>query len=92
MRHRGDYERTFYKSFKSDGSDLGLKNNGFWKFINIWEASRKDSIPGDLYPEDMDEKLVQALEKHCQKLEEKCLIQYFDNTKLNSYDQLLDAQ
>jgi hypothetical protein len=87
-RNNGDYEKTFYKSFKSDGSDLGLENNGFWRFINIWEASRNDSIPGDFYPEDMDEELVQALESHCQELEKTCLIHYFYNTKLNSYEQL----
>lgn len=43
-------EDIAYSAFKTDGSDLGLENNGFGETLKIWAALRDSQT---IYPEDI---------------------------------------
>ncbi|WP_024905578.1 hypothetical protein [Robbsia andropogonis] len=50
-------EEIAYSAFKTDGSDLGLKGNGFGEKLEVWKAIKDVTT---LYPEDVTPAMIAA--------------------------------
>jgi hypothetical protein len=50
-------EEIGYSAFKTDGSDLGLKGNGFGEKLEVWKAIKDVTT---LYPEDITPAMIAA--------------------------------
>lgn len=73
-------EEIAYSAFKTDGSDLGLENNGFGEVLKVWQALKSEH---NVYPEEISSETVACFkEKAGNSLNKDSVLAYADQCVL----------